>query len=269
MDGNERRSRSRRRGRTVAVAVALAALVAGPGTAEAAPAQAAPPTVSLDWSNGVVREEVDCKGVPRDTPIEDLQFFVDRTGDTSAPLEVSLAFSGSLAPSSGLSSPVTIPAGADSVALPAISAADGDLSVTVQPSADYVIGDPGQGTATTSRVVVDLDCGAGAEGNEQTVTLGSTPKPFDVELAAWFPPPHWPRSVEGDIPPGTEFALDGTWTGVTTQLGTFRFREYFCDFDGWCRYRANFTVHVVPAGTVAPAPAPPAAPVAAAPSFTG
>lgn len=268
MDGNERGAR-RRRSVAVAVVVALAALAGGPGRAAAAPAQAPPPTVILDWSNGVVREEVDCKGALRDTPVEDLQFFVDRTGDTSAPLEVSLTFSGSLASSSGLSSPVTIPAGSDSVALPALGAPEGELSVTVQPSADYVIGDPGQGTATTSRVVVDLDCGAGAEGNEQTVTLGSTPKPFDVELAAWFPPPHWARSVDGDIPPGTEFAVDGTWTGETTQLGTFRFREYFCDSDGWCPYRANFTVHVVPTGTVTPAPAPPAAPVAAAPSFTG
>ena len=69
-----------------------------------------------------------------------------------------------------------------------------------------------------------------------------------------------------------QFALAGTWTGATTQLGTFRFREYFCDPDGWCTYRANLTVRVVPAGTppAPPTPAPaPAAPVTSAPTYTG
>lgn len=274
MDGNDRRGQTARRGLAVAAAVALAALATlagGPGRALAAPAQAAPPTVTLDWSDGVVREDEDCKGVERNTEEQALQFAVYRTGDTSAPLEVPLTFSGSLAGAPGLSSPVTIPAGSSEVAVTPEGVIVGDdLTVEVQPDADYAIGDPGRGTATMSGVPVDRACGAGATGNEQTVTLGSQPKPFDVEEAGWFPPPHWPRSIEGDIPPGTQFFPNGTFSGATTQLGTFRFRMDFCDDDGWCPYRANLTVHVVPAtgGTVPPA-APPAAPVASAPSYTG
>ena len=274
MGGDDRRRTSRTRAAALAMATAVAALTAltgGPSRALAAPAQVAPPTVTLDWSDGVVREDQDCKGVERNTVEQILQFAVDRTGDTSAPLVVPLTFSGSLADAPGLTSPVTIPAGASQVLITPEGVTVGDdLTVEVQPSADYAIGDPGRGTATMSPLAVDRACGAGATGNEQTVTLGSQPKPFDVEEAAWFPPPHWARSVEGDIPPGTQFALDGTWTGATTQLGTFRFREYFCDPDGWCTYRANLTVHVVPAGTPpAPPTPPPAAPVASAPTYTG
>lgn len=275
MDGNDRRGPNRRRAGAAATVMALAALattVVGRGPALAAPAQAAPPTVSLGWDDGIWREDVDCKGVERNTVEDALDFTIFRTGDTSTALEVPLSFSGSLATAAGVSSPVTIPAGQSSATLvPEGATAGDDLTVEVQPSAGYAIGDPGRGTATMEPFKVDdRACGAGALGNEQTVALGSQPKPFDVEEAGWFPPPHWPRSVEGVIPPGTEFSTDGTFRGATTQLGTFRFQVYFCEDDSWCPYRADLTVHVVPVtgGTVPPA-APPAAPVTSAPRYTG
>lgn len=56
----------------------------------------------------------------------------------------------------------------------------------------------------------------------------------------------------------------------------FRFRELFCEDDGWCPYRADIEVVVVDAGPIPPVTgtAPPAAPTPAqavpgSPALTG
>ena len=58
-------------------------------------------------------------------------------------------------------------------------------------------------------------------------------------------------------------------------VGVSFFREYFCESDGWCPYRADIKVTVVPAGEAPTDPegttpaAAAAAPVSAAPELTG
>src|SRR5262249_55350803 len=131
----------------------------------------------------------------------------------------------------------------------------------------YTVSSPGGAITNVNPGIADLGCNIGDVSSEQTVQLGTTPQAIDVVDVAMDPPADLARSIEGTAPPGTTFDLDGTWTGTTTERGTFRFREFFCEDDGWCPYRADITVHVVDAGPIPPVTGtqPPAAPAQAVP----
>lgn len=132
-------------------------------------------------------------------------------------------------------------------------------------------------------MVADLWCNLGANEAVQTIEVGTRPATVDVDEIAGGPSPDLIRSLEGDVPPGTWFRPDGTWSGTATEVGDFNFWQYFCRPDGWCPSRADIRVIVVPAGTgptdptdltdpadpPASAPAAAATPVAGRPALTG
>jgi hypothetical protein len=257
--------------RTIAVAIVLTVL--GAGWATAAPAQAAEPVVSVTTTDGAALHETDCKGASRTTVRAAITMTVARTGDTSTPLDVSLRIRGSLAGPSGLPSQVTIPSGASQITFTAQELGGGFLWIDIIDTADYVA-TLGSVEAHVDAMIADLGCGIGSPSSEQTIPVGTTPAAVDVEAVAYGPPDSLERSVVGEAPTGTTFHLDGTWSGTATEVGRFFLQEYFCEPDGWCPYRADITVHVVPsdvlsAATPPTSPAAPAAAVPGAPQLTG
>jgi hypothetical protein len=255
---------------------ALVALVALIGIVHAppAPAQAADPVVTVTATQGSIFTAMDCRGQTRTDVTEPIIITLTRSGDTSTPLVVNLSYAGVLASSSGLASTFPIAPGESQAVFDAGAEAPGDLIVTIEPGNGYTVGSPGGAITTMSPGIADLGCNLGNVSTTQTVQLGTAPATVDVEDVAYNPPAGLARSIEGTVPPGTTFHLDGTWSGVTTELGTFRFSEFFCESDGWCPYRADIEVIVVDAGPIPPTqlPAPPAAPAEAvpgAPTLTG
>ena len=198
----------------MATAVVAIALLGGVGSlgpaASAAPRQAALPTVTITAVPGDVLYETDCKGTNRTTVENAIRITVTRTGDTTAPLDVALSYQGTLASSSGLPDAATIPAGSADVVLVAKDATGGTLIASLDPSVDYTVGNPGGASTGVGAMVADLGCNIGNSRSEQTVPLGSTPAPVDVVRVAYGPPDGLDRSIEGDVPPGTTFHLDGS-----------------------------------------------------------
>lgn len=267
--------------RTIAAAIALGAAALAPSLSSAgaaqAQAQAAENVVSIAATPGSAFFVTDCKGQSRTNVTSVIRVAVSRSGDTTSPITVALAFSGPLAATIGLPSEATIAAGASQVVLDAAEHQSGEVTVTLLDGDGYSLGSPSAARAGVSQGVADLGCGIGNPYHEQTIEVGTTPADIDVVAVAYGPPASLDRSVEGTIPPGTTFYLDGTWDGVATEVGDYAFREYFCDDEGWCPYRADLRVIVVPAGeqpqgggTPTPAPQPvPARAVAAVPALTG
>ena len=108
---------------------------------------ALPPAVSVVASDAVASEPGADGGL----------FTVSRTGDTAAALTVAFTVSGSATAGAdyvGLTSPVTIPAGASSVLVPVTALDDGALegnetvTLNVVPGVDYVAGSPSSATVT-------------------------------------------------------------------------------------------------------------------------
>lgn len=256
--------------------VAAVALAIGSALASPAPAQAAEPVVTVTGTHGRSVSESDCKGASRSEVFEPIRVTVSRTGDASGPLSVLVDYQGSLAGSSGLPSPITFTAGQTDVTFEADEATSGNLTVSLIDGDGYAVGSPGGALLYVDQAIADLGCGIGNVHTAQTIDLGSTPAAIDVEKVAYNPPDSLARSIEGNVPPGLTFHLDGTWSGVATELGTFSFSEYFCQPDGWCPYRASITITVVEAGEdpddSVDDPAPPAAAaqaVAGTPELTG
>lgn len=254
------------------VAGAAALLVLGSAPAAAAPAQVAEPLVAVTASPGSAFTATDCKGVSRTEVVSVIEVTLSRTGDTADPLTVTLSLGGSSVAESGLPTQATIPSGASTVQLQASEMETGVVTIDVVDGAGYAVGDPGSATGFVTPGVADLGCNIGSVLSEQTIEVGTTPAAVDVVEVAYGPPADLARSVEGEAPPGTTFHLDGTWEGTATEVGTYDLREYFCEDDGWCPYRADIRVIVVPDGEDPPTtpPTPPAAaPVTGAPDFTG
>lgn len=261
-----------------AALVAAVLLAAGPGRAAAAPAQAAEPMVTVSATGGNSVSATDCKGRTRVDTSGRITVTLTRTGDPAAPLTVALAYGGMLASGIGLPSQATIPAGQSQVVLVADEVASGDLRVSVVDGDGYAVGDPGSAYTGVGMMIADLGCNLGSPRSEQTIQVGETPADIDVVRVAYNPPASLSRSIEGTVPPGTTFHLDGTWEGTATQPGDFFFREHFCDDTGWCPYRADIHVivmaHDPTTSTTAPAPTPPvpaaaATPVTGTPQLTG
>jgi hypothetical protein len=257
-----------------ALAAAIVVAGLGAGWATAAPAQSVEPTVTIAATDGSASSVVDCKGAHRSDVGAAITVTVSRTGGTVGPLSVSLAYSGPLAGTIGLPSQVTIPAGSPSASVTADDASNGFVGIDVVDTNDYAVGAPGHADAQVLFSIADLGCNIGNPSSEQTIAVGTTPAAVDVVKVAYGPPDSLERSVVGTAPTGTTFHLDGTWSGTATEVGDFFLREYFCESDGWCPYRADVTVHVVPADVRSEAtpptiPAAPAAPVQGSAQLTG
>ncbi|HWJ98128.1 MAG TPA: hypothetical protein VNQ33_08210 [Acidimicrobiales bacterium] len=253
--------------RRLAALTAALLLAVGVTHAAPAPAQAADPVVTVTAANGSVFSADDCKGQTQTNITEPIRVTLTRSGDASASLDVALSYGGSLASTSGLPVQATIAAGEAQVVLEASPETGGDLTVDLTAGAGYTIGSPGSASTSMSQGIADLGCNIGDVSTTQTIERGTTPAAIDVEEVAYSPPDGLVRSVEGTVPPGTAFHLDGTWDGVATELGTFRFSEFFCEDDGWCPYRADIEVIVVESGAIPPVTGtrPPAAPARAVP----
>ncbi|HRW37795.1 MAG TPA: hypothetical protein P5254_08860 [Aquihabitans sp.] len=251
---------------------ALVALVVGPGGAAAlaAPAQDPPrPVVSASATDGRDVQAIDCLGHPDPEPPTPGSFTLSRTGPTTDALEVDVDYQPT---GSGLPDPVVIPAGAASatVELPPSMA---HLIVSLPAAAAY---DVAPATASleiaTLVVVADLGCNLGYVPEVRQVVLwGQAPLPIE-ELAG--AEDGSTLVVDGDLPPGTQLAADGTWTGVATELGTFEADVVACDAEGWCATEIRLVVQVTDGDAPAPippeGPEPPAArPVTGSPALTG
>lgn len=253
---------------------AVLLLLAGVAHATPAPAQAADPVVTVTASQGSAISATDCKGETRTDITDPILITVTRTGDTSTSIVVNLSYGGSLAGSSGLAPKVPLGGGETVAVFDAGAEATGDLTVELEPGAGYTVGSPAGASTSLGSGIADLGCNLGDVSTTQTVERGTTPAAIDVEDVALNPPADLARSIEGTVPTGTTYHPDGTWSGVTTELGTFRFREYFCEDDGWCPYRADIEVVVVESGPIPPVFASPRTPspaqaVPGTPSLTG
>ena len=186
--------------------------------------------------------------------------------DTTNAITVGLDLGGSLASTSGLPSSATIGAGETQAVLTAAEAPSGGLYANLIDGDGYSVGSPSSVNTGVAPLIADLGCGIGNPYAEQTIEVGTTPAPFDVVKIAYGPDDSLNREISGTAPTGTTFRLDGTFTGTATEVGTWSFRMYFCQDDGWCPYRADLRVIVVPAGEQPDDPADPAPPTAAAPA---
>lgn len=258
------------------VIAVVAALAVAPVQASAAPAQVAEPVVTITATQGDATFATDCKGQSKVEIRAAIQLTITRSGDTASEITVGLDLGGSLASSSGLPATATIGAGETQVVLTAAEAASGNLYVNLIDGDGYAVGSPNSVSTGVGAVIADLGCNIGSPYAEQTIEVGTTPAPFDVETIAYGPGGSLNREISGEVPTGTTFHLDGTFTGTAAEVGDWYFRMYFCQDDGWCPYRADLRVIVVPAGEdppsggePAPEPATPATAVAGTPVLTG
>lgn len=233
-----------------AAAFATIGLLASAGQAAAAPYQAAVPVVSVSGTNGSAVQVTDCRGSFEVHATSPLHVVLTRTGDTTSPLTVNLQYGGPLASSSGLPTQATFPAGAAEVDLVAAEATEGTISIEVLAGDGYALDFGNVAILGIDVVVADLGCWLGDVSTTQTIEVGTAPAPIDVVDVAGGPSADLIRTVEGTAPPGTTYHPDGSWEGVATEVGRYELHEFFCDEEGWCPYRADIGVIVVPATDV-------------------
>lgn len=259
-----------------------------------APAQAPPalPVISIDGPFAPFREAwVDCDGVRHVAHTWGGYATVERD-DTGVvdpvPVDVGVSYSGSLADDleAPASSHATPPQGTySSLTLDAVSGALGTLTVTLEPGAGYVLGEPSSGSFTlTDDVHTIADCTAplalmwGAA--DQRIAVGEQPGGLGVTLFGLDE-----LRVVGALPPGLTLDEDALWAGTATTPGTYAFQVVHCPdtietFGDLPRILCSGTadVRIVVEGPAGPATrptgptaptAPAATPVSAAARLTG
>jgi hypothetical protein len=156
----------------------------------------------------------------------------DDTGVTDPePVEVGVGYSGSLA--DDLEAPVashsTPPQGTySSIQLDTVSGSLGTLTVTLEPGAGYVLGEPSSGSFTlTDEVETLMDCTAplplmwGAA--DQRIGVGEQPGGLGVTLYD----DEDELRVRGTLPPGL-ILEDARWVGTATTPGPYAFQVILC-----------------------------------------
>ncbi|WP_426570977.1 hypothetical protein [Aquihabitans sp. McL0605] len=279
----EQQTSSRGRARRIAVAAAAALLVAAvlaPGPASATPQGAPPPDVIAAALNGSVTSVTGCDGVTRSS--SNTGFLkVERPNATSGDISVDVSYGGTLVAGTdydALPDPVTIAAGHEATVLFIDPTRSGTITLTVEPGPGYVVGEPATATVDFPLTHVDAACLA---PNEQTVPVGGTPHGVDVTAHGFSQIVDSHFETVGDLPPGLDFHVDGTWTGAATTAGVYGFTARWCLLDGstnsQCFLEIPFEITVVGAGTDVPqlqppvveAPATPATPISDTASYTG
>lgn len=216
----ERRARA-----GLAVSALAAAVVTMPtaGPAGAAPTGGPLPTVSISsLGEPTIQTHLACDGTQERTPTIVL-LRVDRTGDTAGPLEVDVAYGGTLRPGidyDAQADPVVIPAGDEmAFVMPEVTVA-GTLTFELVPGDGYELGDPASRSFTIVEAAEDAVCPA---EETQTIRVGQAPAP--VRVFDRFDPrlPSTSLTVDGALPPGLTYVSDGTWQGSATTPGTYRF----------------------------------------------
>jgi hypothetical protein len=268
------------------VALALAITV---GVGAPAPAQAPTlPVITLEGPYAPHRSNwIDCDGVQHDDVL--MAAYAEVVRDDAgvvdpAPVDVAVGYSGDLA--DDLEDPeavhATPPADEYSgITLDLPARAFGTLTVTLEPGADYVLGDPSSGSVTlVDDIPTIADCTAplalmwGAA--DQRIAVGEQPGGLGVTLYDDLDE----LRVEGALPPGLSL-VDGLWQGTATTPGTYTSRVTHCvaALPGFgtmppvaCIGRADVRIVVEgPAGAApaSPGTAAPATPVDATARFTG
>jgi len=273
-----------RRGRAVAALVAVVlgwtALVAMP--AGAAPAGAPAADVIAEALGGTVNIFTPCEGEANVIPGNGL-LKVERPGSIAGTISVNVTYGGTLVPGTDyepLPDTVEIPAGESQTILFFDSANDGTVTLTVEPGEGYTVGDPATATATIGLSDIDAIC---PDEETLTTTVGSQPPAIPVfdRYGGAFADTIF--EIEGDLPPGLDLGVDGSWTGTATTVGTYRFVALYTLGD-FAFLELPLRVVVLPEGevpttttrpptssTTSPTrpPARPATPVQAHADFTG
>jgi len=273
------------RGRAARAALGVVGLAAAAvAVAAPAPAQAPdPPSVSMGVPVAPLRQAyVTCDGVRHVANVNDGFVVVSRDSDGPATVEVGVSFSGDLA--DDLIDPVSsISAAAEArySAIPFVLPSDavGGLTITMEPGADYELGDPSSGSVeVTAEAETVADCTTPLELDpgtaDQTIAPGQQPADLGVE-----PGDEQGVVVGGTLPPG--LTLDrGSWAGTATTPGSYAFQVQLCETslvvdqgdlpNTLCIASADVRIVVQgPAGPPGPPTAPAATPVAAAAQLTG
>ncbi len=225
----------RGRGAFVALATMVAATLVGVAPA---PAQAPPalPVITMDGPFAPFREVwVDCDGVSHVAHMNLGYAPLDRD-DTGVvdpvPVDVGVSYSGDLA--DDLIDPVASesvgPAGEYSdIDLDTARGVNGTLTVTLEPGAGYVLGDPASGSFTLpDEIHTFADCTAplplmwGAA--DQRIGVGEQPGGLGITLFGELDE----LRVEGALPPGLTLDDDALWAGTATTPGTYDFQVVYC-----------------------------------------
>lgn len=242
-----------------AVAVAMPSV----GPAGAAPTGGPLPTVVINsiGDTATISTHLACDGTQQRNSASVL-LNVERTGDTSGPLEVDVAYGGTLRPGIDYPAepdPVVIAAGDDiALVIPNVTVA-GTLTFELLPGDGYELGDPSARTVTVSESAEDAVCPA---EETQTIRVGQAPAP--VRVYDRFDPrlPSTSLTVDGDLPPGLTYVSDGTWQGSATTPGTYRFVAKY-GFGETFYLELPLRIVVEPAAPGTPVTVPAAAPAGA------
>lgn len=254
----------------VAAAIALGWAALAPTGATAAPAGAAPPALVASALPGSVSVIPQCDGeaiVQRSGGL----LKIERPNNTSGTLMVNVTYSGSLVGTDDLGplpDPVEIPVGETSAIIPVEASAPGDVTVTIDAGDGYSIGEPASATS-------DIADSGGAFGCQaevvETIDVGTSPAALPIYDQFGFGVGDSSLQIDGELPPGLTYNIDGSWTGAATTLGTYEFTACYAIGD-FCGLEIPFRITVVEVSAddpVLPPAAPPAAPVTSDPSYTG
>jgi hypothetical protein len=255
----------------ISIGAAAIATVLGTTTlVDAAPQGAPAPDVIASALPGSVVVIQQCDG---ETVINQSQGLlkIERPNSTSGTISVDVTYSGSLVDTADLEplpDPVVIEAGDDSTILPVEASAPGDVTLTIEPGDGYVVGEPASATSEIAAEGSEFGC---QDETVETVDLGSQPTPYPVYDRFGFGVGDSTLVIEGELPPGLLYAIDGTWSGAATTLGTFEFTACY-QIGDLCGLELPFRITVVDAGPIPPVVVPgpaPATPVPGRATFTG
>lgn len=255
--------------RTAAVAAAVAAGAALlPSAVGASPTGTAPPAVVVSALPGSVVTIPQCDG---EVVVQESAgvLKVERPGDSAGTILVDVTYSGSLVPGTdyeALPDPVEIPAGQEATFLEVKATTPGWLNISVEPGAGYVVGRPSSATSNIVDSGGDFGC---QDEVYEVILLGTAPTPLPIYDEFGFGVGDSTLVMSGDVPPGLTYGIDGSWSGVATELGPYEFTACY-QIGDVCGLEIPFRILVVDEARPAPLPLPtPATPVQGQPDFTG
>lgn len=223
-----------------------------------ADAQDPMPTISISASPGTGGRNDDCRferfvvaPATDDQWTHPGTFTVERTGDTTAPLTVDVAYQGEALLVDQLPTEAVIPAGETSVTVPVAGPdhyRDNTVVVTVSAGSGYEPGDPATATVTFANTGnYDLGCmfRADAVVNE-TILVGQQPSADLANAVVDLQYDDMTGTFETDDPLPAGLSVDnaGVWSGAATTVGTTAFTGYLCDDHDYCFRRIEVSVEV-------------------------
>jgi hypothetical protein len=258
---------------TKQIAIGAVAAVAALGTTtlvEAAPQGGAPPGIIASALPGSVVVIQQCDG---DVAVNGSQGLlrVERPGAAAGEISIDVSYSGSLVGTADLEplpDPVVIESGEQAAIVPVEATAPGDVTITIEPGDGYDVGSPASATAEIAAEGSEFGC---QDETVETIELGAQPTPYPVYDRFGFGVGDSTLVIQGELPPGLTYGIDGTWSGAATALGTFEFTACYRIGDV-CGLELPFRITVVESGPIPPVELPgppPATPVPGTATFTG